>query len=190
MKTFLPAIILILSLVGVIYFVMNGNLNPNPAPNSSNSNPSSSTSATPQAEQVATIELEKGGIIKIRLLPQIAPKTVTNFTGKANASFYDNLTFHRVEDWVVQGGDPLGNGTGGDNNLATEAQTGIGFKLGAVGVARASDPRVSNNAQFFIVKKDSDFLDGAYTLFGQVIEGMDVVQAIQIGDKIRRIRVQ
>lgn len=151
------------------------------------SNPSTS-SATPAESQVATIELEKGGIIRIQLFEKLAPMTVANFTAKANAGFYDNLTWHRVEDWVVQGGDPLGNGTGGGNQK-TELSSQP-FKLGAVGIARGGNIEISNDSQFFIVKKDSDFLNNLYTNFGQVTEGLSVIEGLKIGDKIRRIRVQ
>lgn len=165
-------------------------LNPN---NSSSSSAESSDSATPSQgavkDYVATIELDKGGIIHLQLFPQIAPKTVANFIQKANSGYYDSLIFHRVEGWVVQGGDPTGNGTGGNNNLTTELSKQP-FKVGALGVARGGDIKVSNDSQFFITKQDSDFLDGQYTNFGQIIDGMDVVNKIQIGDKIRHIRVQ
>lgn len=163
---------------------------PMPNQNSNSTSPTASSSATPSAatNPVATIELQKGGIVKIQLFPKLAPKTVANFTAKANASFYDNLTFHRVEDWVVQGGDPLGKGTGGGTQ-PTEINPQP-FKIGAVGVARGGDIAVSNDAQFFIVKSDADWLDGQYTNFGQVTAGLDVVDGIQVGDKIRTIRVQ
>lgn len=145
-------------------------------------------SASPTDSQIATIELEKGGIIRIQLFEKLAPKTVANFTAKANAGFYDSLTFHRVEDWVVQGGDPLGNGTGGGNQ-GTELSSQP-FKIGAVGIARGGNIQISNDSQFFIVKKDSEFLNNLYTNFGQVTEGLSVVEALRVGDKIRRIRVQ
>lgn len=189
MKALIPAIIVIATIVGIFYFVQKSpnknfmDLNPQ----SSNSSQQASQSAQPTAN-VATIELDKGGVVKIKLNPQAAPGTVRNFIAKANAGYYDGLSFHRVEDWVVQGGDPLGNGTGGGNQPTELSQ--VPFKLGAVGIARGGDIKVSNDSQFFIVKKDSDFLDGQYTNFGQVTEGMDVVNQIQIGDKIRHIRVQ
>ncbi|HET7713785.1 MAG TPA: peptidylprolyl isomerase [Patescibacteria group bacterium] len=150
--------------------------------------PAATTAATPTTSPIATIELEKGGIIRIQLFEKLAPKTVANFTTKANTGFYDNLTFHRVEDWVVQGGDPLGNGTGGGDQ-ATELSSQP-FKIGAVGIARGGNIEISNDSQFFIVKKDSDFLNNQYTNFGQVTEGLSVIEGLKIGDKIRRIRVQ
>ena len=135
----------------------------------------------------ATVELEKGGTFTIELLPQLAPRWVANFVQKANAGFYNGLTFHRVEDWVVQGGDPTGTGAGGSSSIATEPTAARPFALGSVGVARGQDPRVSNDAQFFVVTKPADWLNNLYTLFGQVTEGMDTVLKIQRGDKMRRI---
>jgi cyclophilin family peptidyl-prolyl cis-trans isomerase len=183
---------LVLAIVGLIFFLrsqakpMTENQNQNQAsPSAQNATPSASVSGNP----TATIELQKGGIIRIQLMPNFAPKTVANFTAKANSGSYDNLTFHRVvPGFVVQGGDPAGNGTGGGNQ-PTELSSQP-FKRGAVGIARGADINVSNDMQFFIVTADADSLDNQYTNFGQVIEGMDVVDKIQIGDKIRRIRVQ
>lgn len=135
----------------------------------------------------AVIKTSKGDIT-IELYPQDAPNTVKNFTKKATTNYYNNLTFHRVEDWVLQGGDPKGNGTGG-GNMPTELNK-KSFVIGAVGVARGGDIKISNDSQFFIVKKDSTFLDGQYTNFGMVTAGMDVVQKMAIGDKIISISVE
>ena len=114
--------------------------------------------------------------------------TVERFAGKARSGFYDNLIFHRVEDWVVQGGDPLGTGTGGEK--VPSEYNDLSFKLGAVGIARGPDPAINNGSQFFVVKRDSTFLDKQYTNFGNVTAGMDVVQGIKIGDKIKSITVE
>ena|ERR687888_1968644 len=141
-------------------------------------------------QKTATIELERGGSITIQLFPDVAPKTVENFEKKANAGFYNGLTFHRVEDWVVQGGDPAGNGTGGNQTLPTEVSDKP-FGVGAVGVARRAQPAdISNDAQFFICTKDAAWLNKQYTNFGQVTAGMDVVQSIERGDKIKQITVR
>ncbi len=124
------------------------------------------------------------GDITLELRPDVAPKTVSNFLLKFNNGFCDNLTWHRVEDWVVQGCDSLGTGTGGETNLPTEIST-ENFSIGAVGVARKAQPKdLSNDSQFFITKKDSVFLNGEYTYFGKVISGMDVVNKLAVGDKI------
>jgi cyclophilin family peptidyl-prolyl cis-trans isomerase len=89
---------------------------------------------------------------------------------------------------VVQGGDPSGNGTGG-GQMPSEFNK-LEFKVGAVGIARGQDPRINNDAQFFIVKRDSPHLNGQYTNFGQVTVGLDLVVKIAIGDKIKKITVK
>ena len=138
-------------------------------------------------QQSATIELERGGSFTIALRSDKAAKTVANFVAKATAGFYDGKTFHRVEDWVVQGGDPKGTGTGGER--VPSEYNDLSFKLGAVGIARGQDPAFNNDSQFFVVKKDSTFLDKQYTNFGQVTAGMDVVAGVKIGDKIKTIKI-
>jgi cyclophilin family peptidyl-prolyl cis-trans isomerase len=135
----------------------------------------------------ATIELEKGGSVVIQLFPDAAPQTVKNFEDKASKGFYNGLTFHRVEDWVVQGGDPRGTGTGG-GQMPTELSERA-FTVGAVGVARGPDIRVSNDSQFFICTKPADWLNKQYTNFGQVLSGMEAVQKIARGDKIKTVSV-
>ena len=136
----------------------------------------------------ATVELEKGGSFTFTLRADKAPQTVERFAGKARSGFYDNLTFHRVEDWVVQGGDPKGTGTGGER--VPSEYNDLSFKLGAAGIARGQDPAFNNDSQWFVVKKDSTFLDKQYTNFGQVTSGMDLVQKIAIGDKIKTITIE
>lgn len=135
----------------------------------------------------ATIKTSKGDIV-LMLYPKDAPNTVANFAQKAQSGFYNNLIFHRVEDWVIQGGDPAGNGTGG-GEMPTELNDKP-FVVGSLGVARRNDIKVSNDAQFFITKKDSSFLNGQYTNFGIVTSGIDVVNQIQIGDKILSITLE
>ncbi len=146
-----------------------------------------------QIEQVkkasisAVLKTSKGDIT-IDLYGADAPVTVLNFILKAQNKFYNNLTFHRVEDWVIQGGDPKGNGTGGNTNLPTEFNQ-LPFTAGAVGMARMNDPKVQNDSQFFITKNDASHLNGQYTNFGMVTDGLDVVNRIEIGDKITGIIV-
>jgi cyclophilin family peptidyl-prolyl cis-trans isomerase len=143
--------------------------------------PTTNTEAITGKPQVR-ISTSKGDFV-IELRPDVAPKTVANFLNKFSSGFCDNLTWHRVEDWVVQGCDPLGTGTGGNSNLPTETSS-ENFSIGAVGVARKAFPKeVSNDSQFFITKKDSSFLNGEYTYFGHVVSGMDVVNKISVGDK-------
>ena len=146
------------------------------------------TSSTAAKASKATVELAKGGTFTIALRPDKAPQTVDRFAGKARSGFYNNLTFHRVEDWVVQGGDPSGNGTGGEK--VPSEYNDLSFKLGAVGIARGPDPAINNGSQWFVVKRDSTFLDTQYTNFGQVTAGMDVVNGVKIGDKIKSITIE
>ena len=137
--------------------------------------------------QKAIIKTEKGDIT-LTLYPADAPKTVANFIEKAKSGFYKNLTFHRVEDWVVQGGDPLGTGTGG-GNMPTELNNKP-FIVGSLGVARGGNIKISNDAQFFITTTDASWLNGQYTNFGIVTNGMDIVKNIEVGDKILEITTE
>ena len=142
-----------------------------------------------QPSTKATITLEKGGTIVIQLRPDKAPKTVSNFAIRANTSKYDGLTFHRVEpNFVIQGGDPSGNGTGGGSQC-TELSD-LPFVKGAVGIARKNDIKVSNDFQFFVCIGACLHLNNMYTNFGTVTSGQDVADAVKIGDKIKTIRVE
>ena len=130
------------------------------------------------------IEMENGGVIKLELYPDVAPITVDNFVSLAKDGFYDGLIFHRViNGFMIQGGDPDGNGTGGSGkNIKGEfAQNGVENNIshvrGVISMARAK-PMDSASSQFFIVQSDSTYLDGAYAAFGRVTEGMDVVDEI------------
>lgn len=114
--------------------------------------------------------------------------TVSHFEERANSGAFDGLKFHRVEDWVIQGGDPTGTGSGGGKMPAE--YNNLPFNIGALGVARGPDRKLNSDCQFFIVKRDATFLDGDYTNFGQTIEGMDVVSKIAIGDKMTKVRVE
>lgn len=132
----------------------------------------------------ANISIEGYGDIEIELDADTAPITVTNFVKLAQEDFYDGLTFWRIMDgFMMQGGDPLGNGTGGaDENIKGEfanngVENDISHTRGTVSMARASDPD-SASSQFFIVQADSTFLDGDYAGFGHVTEGMDIVDQI------------
>lgn len=135
----------------------------------------------------ATIKTSKGAIV-LALYDKDAPGTVQNFITKAKSGFYNNLTMHRVEDWVIQGGDPKGDGTGG-GKMQTELNNKP-FVIGSLGVARGGDINVSNDAQFFITKKEASWLNGQYTNFGMVEQGIDVVEKIVIGDKILGITIE
>lgn len=140
-----------------------------------------------EASYSAVIKTSKGNIT-VSLYSQETPNTVKNFLNNIEKKFYTGLTFHRVEDWVVQGGDPKGNGTGG--GLIQTELSNRPFVVGSLGVARGGDIRVSNDSQFFITTKEATWLNGQYTNFGEVTEGMDVVMKIQKGDKILGITLQ
>lgn len=133
---------------------------------------------------VATIEMEDGGIIKLELYPAVAPQSVRNFISLANSGFYDGLIFHRcIFGFMIQGGDPKGNGTGGPGySIKGEfASNGVENSLqhtrGVISMARAMSPN-SAGSQFFIMHRDADYLDGQYAAFGMTIEGLDVVDRI------------
>jgi peptidyl-prolyl cis-trans isomerase B (cyclophilin B) len=133
---------------------------------------------------IVTIEMSEGDIMKLELYPEIAPNTVNNFISLINKGFYNGLTFHRViEGFMIQGGDPDGNGTGGpEYNIPGEfANNGFENPLkhtaGVVSMARSQHPD-SAGSQFFIMHKDAPHLDGAYAAFGKITEGMDIVDKI------------
>lgn len=133
---------------------------------------------------IVTIEMGDGGVIKAELYPEIAPNTVNNFISLVNKGFYDGLIFHRViSGFMIQGGCPQGEGTGGPGYCITGEFTGNGFKndlkheRGVFSMARAMFPD-SAGSQFFIMHKDASHLNNQYAGFGKVIEGMDVVDAI------------
>ena len=143
---------------------------------------------------VATITMENGGVIVVALQPETAPNTVANFIELANAGFYDGLIFHRViEGFMIQGGDPTGTGMGGPGYsikgefAANGVENGLSHARGVISMARAQHPD-SAGSQFFIMHQDGPFLDGQYAAFGQVTEGMDVVDAIAACDTDRRDR--
>lgn len=130
------------------------------------------------------ISVKDYGIIKVELDADVAPITVTNFLDLVNEGFYDGLTFHRVvEGFCIQGGDPTGTGMGGSKKTIkgefslNNVTNNISHKRGAISMARSSSYD-SASSQFFIVQKDSTFLDGQYAGFGYVTEGMEVVDKI------------
>ncbi|MCI5943555.1 MAG: peptidylprolyl isomerase [Eubacterium sp.] len=136
------------------------------------------------AYPVVTITMENGDVIKAELYPQIAPNTVNNFISLVKKGFYDGLIFHRViKGFMIQGGCPLGNGTGNPGYSIKGEFTNNGFPnqlkhdAGVLSMARSMMPN-SAGSQFFIMHKSAPHLDGEYAAFGKVIEGMDVVDRI------------
>jgi peptidylprolyl isomerase len=124
----------------------------------------------------------KNGKVTIKLRPDLAPKHVARIKELTKAKFYDGLKFHRViPGFMAQTGDPRGDGTGGSELPDLPAEfTQTPFKRGTLGMARAQDPN-SANSQFFIMFDNGDFLNGQYTVFGEVTDGMDVVDKIKKG---------
>ena len=132
----------------------------------------------------ATIVVKNYGTIKLELNAEVAPITVANFAKLVNEGFYDGLTFHRIIDgFMIQGGDPLGNGTGGSSERIkgefrlNGVDNNISHLRGVISMARAT-PYNSASSQFFIVHEDSTFLDGQYAAFGKVTEGIEIVDRI------------
>ena len=170
-----------LAIVGVVILVAVGFILFNPF----NSNSNSSNSMSSSSGSIAVIETDFGNIV-IQLFPDVAPGHVENFVKLTQDGFYDGTTFHRViPGLMIQGGDPNSK----DNDRSNDGQGGPGYtinaefsqdlthKRGILSMARAQDPN-SAGSQFFIVVADSNFLDRQYSIFGEVIEGMDVVDKI------------
>ncbi len=133
---------------------------------------------------IVTFEMNSGDKFYVELYPDIAPNTVNNFISLVNKGFYNGLTFHRViEGFMIQGGDPKGNGTGGPGYTIRGEFSRNGFKndfphkRGVISMARSMMPN-SAGSQFFIMHADAPHLDGQYASFGRVIDGMDVIDKI------------
>jgi|UPI0003B77B7D peptidyl-prolyl cis-trans isomerase B (cyclophilin B) len=167
---------------------------PEPAASETSAEPAATeaaaTESTAEAEPAegglhhVTITVKDYGTIELELDAEAAPITVQNFLDLAGQGFYDGLTFHRIiSGFMIQGGDPLGNGTGGsDKEIVGEFsengyENNISHKRGVISMARSMDPN-SASSQFFIVHADADFLDGQYAGFGHVTSGMEVVDKI------------
>jgi len=152
---------------------------------------------TPPAMQIdetkkysATIETDRGDI-EIRLYAEHAPKTVNNFVFLANEGFYDGVTFHRViDDFMIQGGDPSGTGAGGPGyKFEDEVKNNpMRHETGVLSMANAGPN--TNGSQFFITHSPQPHLNGRHTVFGKVVDGMTVVNAIRQGDSIVKVSIQ
>jgi len=179
-----------LAIVGIVIFIAIGFFLFNPFNSNSDSSDSmnavnsNSDSKSADSAQIAVIETNFGNIV-IQLFPDLAPGHVDNFVKLAKDGFYDGTTFHRViPGFMIQGGDPNSK----DDDRSNDGQGGPGYtinaefsdrphKRGILSMARAQNPN-SAGSQFFIVVADSNFLDGQYTVFGEVIEGMEVADRI------------
>jgi peptidyl-prolyl cis-trans isomerase B (cyclophilin B) len=148
---------------------------------------------------LAVVTLAKGGEFTLEFFPEDAPKTVENFVALARKGFYDGTTFHRVEKNppMVQGGDPLSKtlpasdpriGSGGPGHTVKAEFNKQKHVRGVIAMARTDDPD-SAGSQFYITREPAHFLDGQYTVFGRVTKGLDVVDRIQRGDRIKSIKI-
>jgi peptidyl-prolyl cis-trans isomerase B (cyclophilin B) len=138
----------------------------------------------------AEIETDKG-TIELELYPQHAPKTVNNFVFLAREGFYDGVTFHRViSNFMIQGGDPTGTGRGGPGYKFEDETQGnpLRHERGVISMANAGPN--TNGSQFFITHAPQPHLDGKHTVFGKVVAGQDVVDAIEQGDAMHEVRIE
>jgi peptidyl-prolyl cis-trans isomerase B (cyclophilin B) len=138
---------------------------------------------------IATFDTDRGPI-KVELYPDKAPLTVANFVNLARRGFYDGLNFHRViPDFMVQGGCPEGSGRGGPGyKFEDEANNGVRHERGVLSMANAGPD--TNRSQFFITHVATPWLDGKHTVFGKVVEGLDVVDKVAQGDLIKSVRIE
>ena len=185
-RNMIIGIIAVLLVVGVaLFFVLSGNDTPTAQPGTAVvSGPTAASAITEKITHNVVIEVEDYGTINAVLYGEAAPITVANFVKLANEGFYDGLTFHRIiSGFMIQGGDPKGNGTGGSaQTIKGEfAQNGvnnpISHQRGVLSMARSSMPD-SASSQFFIMHDAAPHLNGAYAAFGCVTEGIEVVDAI------------
>jgi peptidyl-prolyl cis-trans isomerase B (cyclophilin B) len=187
------SLILITILMSLLVLIGCGNSKSNTAktyeaaPKSENTNTESEPTKENKNLPIATINVDGYGVMNVELYPEIAPNTVNNFISLANKGFYNNLKFHRIiKDFMIQGGDPKGNGTGGPGYSIEGEFTSNGFAnslkhtKGVISMARSQDPN-SAGSQFFIMSGDASNLDGEYAAFGKVTSGLDVL------DKIRSV---
>lgn len=163
---------------------ISGNIEKNQVGNTQTNNESGENNMYSTGKHHAEIVVKNYGTIALELDADVAPITVENFANLVNEGFYNGLTFHRIiSGFMIQGGDPLGNGTGGSSKTikgefaSNGVKNSISHVRGTISMARSSMPN-SASSQFFIVHKDSTFLDGQYAAFGTVTSGIDVVDKI------------
>jgi peptidyl-prolyl cis-trans isomerase B (cyclophilin B) len=144
----------------------------------------------PAKVYVAKIETDRGTMV-LELYPEQAPKTVNNFVFLAREGFYDGLKFHRViANFMIQGGDPTGTGSGGPGYKFEDEVRENSLKHGTGVISMANAGPNTNGSQFFITHGPQPHLDGKHTVFGQVVEGQDVVDAIRQGDKMIKVTIE
>ena len=184
MKKHIRNILVALMALSLIMLAGCGGGDSEPAETEESSQPEAGQTADPIGIHHAEITIKDYGTVSVELDGDTAPITVQNFMDLANDGFYDGLTFHRIIDgFMIQGGDPNGDGTGGsDKNIVGEFEANgyansIAHTKGVISMARAQDPN-SASSQFFIMVEDAPHLDGMYAAFGHVTEGQDVVDKI------------
>jgi cyclophilin family peptidyl-prolyl cis-trans isomerase len=185
---------LIVVLAAIVVVTLGGffflkNKKTDTAPTAPSEQPSAPAQAATEGGNTMVIETAYG-TVNIELFPKDAPKTVARIKELVNQGFYNGLTFHRVvPGFVVQGGDPRGDGTGGSGqNIPAEFNSRQHVE-GTVAMARAADPN-SADSQFYISLGRHPHLDGQYTIFGQVTSGMDAVKQIKVGDKMTKVSIK
>lgn len=138
---------------------------------------------------IATFDTDRGPI-KVELYPDKAPLTVANFVNLAKRGFYNGLNFHRViPDFMIQGGCPQGTGTGGPGyKFEDETKNGVAHERGVLSMANAGPN--TNGSQFFITHIATNWLDGKHTVFGKVLSGLEVVDAVKQGDTIKSVTIE
>ncbi|MBU3089372.1 peptidylprolyl isomerase [Clostridium gasigenes] len=187
LSKYLKLIILAVAMSSLVLVGCGANKKNESASNgSSNNEVVENKGTTDETLPVATIVVKGMGTIKAELYPSVAPNTVNNFIELSNKEFYNGLIFHRViENFMIQGGDPKGNGQGDPGYAIKGEFSGNGFEnslkhtKGVLSMARAKSAD-SAGSQFFIMSEDNESLDGEYAAFGKVIEGLDVVDAIKV----------
>jgi peptidyl-prolyl cis-trans isomerase B (cyclophilin B) len=182
-KWIVLAVVVLVMMTGGMYLLSKGDSSIGGSPDAS---PGSQKIT---GTQTVTIQTDKGEVV-IEVYPDLLQVTAGNFINLVQKGFYNGLVFHRVEDWVVQTGDPTGTGTGGSGQtIPLETHPELTNVRGAVGMARSADPD-SASSQFYILTKDAPSLDGQYAIFGRVVEGMDVIDQIQQGDTMAKVEMK
>jgi cyclophilin family peptidyl-prolyl cis-trans isomerase len=149
------------------------------------------TTANLSTNPVVVFETTKG-VFKAEIYEDKMPDTSANFLNLVRSGFYDNLTFHRyVPDFVVQGGDPNGDGSGGSGKtIQLELDPTLSHDVGALAMARANDPNSASSQFYFAIGKKAKPLDGQYAVFGMIIEGEDNMLKLRIGDRMTKVYVE
>ena len=190
MNNFWMVIIIIVLVIGAGFVLVNSGSSESDQTKEAENMNEGSPGELPEAEIAGKnirIETSKG-TIEFKLYGEDAPKAVSNFITLTNKGFYDGLTFHRRDEgFVIQGGDPNGDGTGGPGYEFEDEEVTKDYDKGTVAMANSGPD--TNGSQFFIILEDNPTLPKQYTIFGKVIKGMDVVDKIQVGDVMDKVTV-